>query len=614
MSDLKKDKSGVESFNILLSIDNNFVDQLINLVFSIKLYNDVSLNIYVIYNDLNEENRNRITDEIKKNKGDRVEFIYFNNENISFPISIEHTSVSTYYRLYAPFLLDESIDKILYLDCDIICNNDIGELYNSDFDGKCIVGCLDKYISKFKQDYINAGVYLIDLKKYRSLLDADKITKTIEDNYEDLEFQDQDILNMLLKDNIHIIDDSYNYQVNSSSEKRSLDYAALYHYIKKDKPWQETYSEPIKAIPYYRCLYKMGRGKEANELAEVHYKNKLHSLFGRYMNQEKKYKVDVIIPSYNQTNTIRDTLDSICKQELNGIKLSVLLIDDCSSEDYLPIVDEYKNKIDLKYYRMEENSGVAGARQRGIDEGEGDFFTIIDSDDQYFSKYTVQFLYYAMVASDADVVRSIFMEEEHRNVRAKLYRNDNIACHGKLYRKKFILDNNIRYLKLRGNEDTAYNMLLECLDAKYYDLDVLTYRWCFNYESFTRKDINYHEQDLYTFAKGFVWTAEQIQMRQNQIDNPIYKLCGLLAKIYYRIPSCWYPETKAQMLIFSAKIYLICKEVENVDIKQYVTDYLAECGVNDSELVDYCIAETRSNLLTLDEYKKLPDYKKYLYQ
>ena len=206
------------------------------------------------------------------------------------------------------------------------------------------------------------------------------------------------------------------------------------------------------------------------------------------------------------------------------------------------------------------------------------------------------------------------MGEEHKKFRAKLYRNDNVACHGKLYRKKFILDNNIRYMKLRGNEDTAYNMLLECLGAKYYDLDVLTYRWCFNYDSFTRKDDNYHEQDLYTFAKGFVWTAEQIELRKEQIDRPVWKLCGLLAKIYYRTPSCWYPETKKQMLIFAAKIYLICKKVENVDIKQNVIDYFKECGVEDPELVDYCISETRSNLLDLDEYKELQDYQRYLFQ
>ena len=601
-----KEKKELQSMNILVSIDNKYVEQLINLIFSIKMYNKEQLNVYVIHDDLTEESKNKITDEITKAKSDKVEFLYYKNEDIKLPVTIKHTRINTYYRLYAPFMLDKSIEKILYLDCDIICNAEISELYNHDFNDKCIVCCLDKYISTYKDDYANAGVYLIDLNKYRSILTVDMINKVIEDNIEDLEYQDQDVLNMILKDNMLIIDDEFNYQVTSPLEGRNLDYAPLYHYIRKNKPWEETFSEPIKAIPYYRCLYKRGKGKEANEIAEKHFKNKLKDLFERFFDKEKEYSVDIIIPSYNQTDSIRETLDSICKQELNGIKLTVLLIDDCSQEDYLPIVDEYKEKLDLKYYRMDKNSGVAGARQRGIDEGKGDFFTIIDSDDQYFSKYSIQFLYYAMILSKADVVRSIFMEEEHGRFRAKLYRNDNIACHGKLYRKSFIQDNNIRYLELRGNEDTAYNALLESLGAKYYDLDVLIYRWCFNTESFTRKDEMYHEQDKYTFAKGFLWTAQQIEMRKDQIDKPEEKVCILLAKIFYRLNQCWVEETKIQMLLFASKIYMICKRIKNIDVKEVVEKYLQECGYVDHAHISYCMSKVISNVIDSEEYQNMP--------
>ena len=71
--------------------------------------------------------------------------------------------------------------------------------------------------------------------------------------------------------------------------------------------------------------------------------------------------IDIIIPAYNAHNTIKKTLISICMQTVKD-KINVYIIDDCSNEDYKEIINIFKDKINIKYYKLKENSGPGVAR------------------------------------------------------------------------------------------------------------------------------------------------------------------------------------------------------------------------------------------------------------
>ena len=76
-------------------------------------------------------------------------------------------------RLFAD-LLPELPDRVLYLDSDVICREDLSDFYNQEMDDFEIAGCLDYYGSWlfrkkcFRRDYLNSGVLLLNLEKIRS--------------------------------------------------------------------------------------------------------------------------------------------------------------------------------------------------------------------------------------------------------------------------------------------------------------------------------------------------------------------------------------------------------------------------------------------------------------
>ena len=91
-------------------------------------------------------------------------------------------------------------------------------------------------------------------------------------------------------------------------------------------------------------------------------------------------KVSVILPVYNASGTIRDTLDSVLRQSYENYEL--IIIEDCSKDDSLAIVKSYE-KVDsrIKVLANSKNSGVAFSRNKGIQAAIGDYIAFLDSDD-----------------------------------------------------------------------------------------------------------------------------------------------------------------------------------------------------------------------------------------
>ena len=88
--------------------------------------------------------------------------------------------------------------------------------------------------------------------------------------------------------------------------------------------------------------------------------------------------VSIIMPAYNSSKTIRDSIQSVCHQTYPNWEL--LIIDDCSEEDIESITHEFEDQR-IHYYRLPSNQGVACARNKGIAEAQGQYLAFLDSDD-----------------------------------------------------------------------------------------------------------------------------------------------------------------------------------------------------------------------------------------
>lgn len=245
--------------NILVSFNENYMFPTKVMLKSLIVNNDADLNIYVILNDLSDET-------IESFKCLEAENVHFNFIQISFselnnlPINRYFTK-ETYIRLFAQNYLSDEIERILWLDGDIIINKSIVDFYNQSFDGKCYIAVRDHWVIhnreevenrniklglKPETDYVNAGVLLINLKKVREEIMDNLVLDYARLNIDKLSFLDQDILNGFLHSYIKVMEDGFNYNyfaymITMWNKRRVLESAYIIHYACYGKPWNKWY-------------------------------------------------------------------------------------------------------------------------------------------------------------------------------------------------------------------------------------------------------------------------------------------------------------------------------------------------------------------------------------
>ena len=260
---------------------------------SITLNNDVTLDIYLMYNNLSYVSINAIRDYVEANNVGILHEYYMNGSQYKFPQTIQYIPEVTYYRLFAPFIIKEDVDKLLYLDCDLIVNGKLDDLYNIDMGNDIIVGCKNMLCKEMSHlnavfntnlglpdtnDYINAGVLLINVLEYKKHVNPNQIIQFINENRANLKMQDQDVINKLFYGKIKHIDNRFNYQINAVDDNFQDNDLRIIHYSQKSKPWHNDYSSPQKAKYYYNFLAQRGDICFLREIVNLHtdcLKNKL---------------------------------------------------------------------------------------------------------------------------------------------------------------------------------------------------------------------------------------------------------------------------------------------------------------------------------------------------
>ena len=153
---------------------------------SLKASNpDTVFDIYVAHSSLTKED----FDEIYKNINDNMHIhpIIVDDKLFESAPVLSRISKETYYRLLIDSFLPDDIDRILYLDPDIVVINSLDEFYNVDMEGNVVAACPHMYgflefcnrvrlglTLKRGRRYVNAGVILIDVKAWRKAIDSNE--------------------------------------------------------------------------------------------------------------------------------------------------------------------------------------------------------------------------------------------------------------------------------------------------------------------------------------------------------------------------------------------------------------------------------------------------------
>lgn len=250
------------SINILVTLDENYIPYLNVMLSSLKYKNpNCIFSVYLLHTSIPES----AVSDTKKILG-RSGIIYMikaKDIGLDEAPTTQRYPKEIYYRIFAAKYLPDSLDRILYLDPDIIVNGSIEELYNIPLDeyyfaAASHTGPLLRKINGIRLDmdiespYINSGVMMINLNRLRNEQNYQEVFDFIEKRKATLILPDQDIISSLYGSKILALD-AYRYNMTEnlymthSPFEKDLDMewirknSVIIHYCGRNKPWKNNY-------------------------------------------------------------------------------------------------------------------------------------------------------------------------------------------------------------------------------------------------------------------------------------------------------------------------------------------------------------------------------------
>ena len=257
--------------NIVLASDDHYAQHLtVTLKSLLENNRSGTFNIFVFDGGIREENKAKIALTVQPY---RCRMTYLEVDDSLFrELDTGRLSIATYYRL----LMTECIhvDKVLYLDVDLIVNASIDELYETDIDDVFAAAVVDAWTgTAYKKrlgmdedaDYFNAGVMLINLKKWREAHLFEQFLAKVRDKNLVLSAHDQDILNLTfngrwkplpLKYNQYEKQPDLNQEMllrffSKAELKEAREHPVIIHYIGGRKPWHYRTEHVHKALYWH---------------------------------------------------------------------------------------------------------------------------------------------------------------------------------------------------------------------------------------------------------------------------------------------------------------------------------------------------------------------------
>ena len=290
--------------------------------------------------------------------------------------------------------------------------------------------------------------------------------------------------------------------------------------------------------------------------------------------------IDVIIPAYNAHDTIEQTLCSIAYQTMTDL-INVYIIDDYSKKDYSEIVSFFGHFLNIKLIRLDQNSGPGVARQYGIDHSSGKYIIFIDADDIFSDSFSVKTLYDSIEKDNNDIVVGKFIEESNNTFYDHIH--DTTWLHGKIYRRTFLENNNIRFNNTRANEDNGFNQLCLLCNPKIKFIDDKIYIWRNNVKSITRiNDHEYQLTGLEGFANNINYALEEGLKRNCKLEDFSNLAFSTLISEYYYYLRYYYEKEINKMLKLSKhtlelyNIYPIDEDKQTELMKNHLKSLMSE--------------------------------------
>ncbi|GGK56613.1 universal stress protein A [Rufibacter glacialis] len=302
--------------------DDHYFVLLAALVKSIEVNHITSehLLFYIVEDSVSEQNRNKLLASIDETKTSLrfVKMEEFAPKNVKLPVDTSSYPSNIYMRLFIPYFLPKEMEKVIYLDVDMIVLKDISILWHQEM-GKNIIAAVQdpwvKIVSRWggvenyqefnlqeQAKYFNTGLLIMDLKKWRDNDVTTKVIRCVNENKEHAHFPDQYGLNVVLANDWMELDPLWNCFAYHEGH-----HPYLIHFSGR-KPIYRSYNfkEEYRAI-FFEYL-KMTRWSEFRPIGETkRYLKKLSN----FINKLGKFKSNPIITNVSSSNRYKIMVDRV---------------------------------------------------------------------------------------------------------------------------------------------------------------------------------------------------------------------------------------------------------------------------------------------------------------
>ena len=277
--------------------------------------------------------------------------------------------------------------------------------------------------------------------------------------------------------------------------------------------------------------------------------------------------ISVIIPVYDVEAYIGDCLDSVVRQTFKG-RLECIIVDDRGNDRSMSIVEDYlssySGQIDFRIITHESNKGLSAARNSGIDAASGDYLFFLDSDDEITPDCLVALsnplsgMSYDMVVGDFVTTGSEAKIPGLHHANGPILNNKEVCMSkfrrewypmavNKLYRRSFLIDNNLRFKEGIIHEDELWSAEIACLAGNMFVVRETTY--------------------VYKVREGSITTNPQTTKRLSSLIEIVGSFCSFLSD---HALTCSPEANKILRTLIKAATWNACKDDKISFREQYL--------------------------------------------
>ncbi|NQG98115.1 SP_1767 family glycosyltransferase [Streptococcus suis] len=359
-----------KTLDIAFSVNNRYAQYLGATILSILAHHpEEVIRVHVLYKEISQTILQDLQHLADQTPHLQLYFHLLDHQQFSaIPIRTEQFPIESFSRFLLPELLGH-LDRILYLDVDILVHGNLMEVFQTDLEEFAIGAVVEADIFKYYQWYLDSigfaatdayfssGVLLMDLNKMRQDGTTNQLIAMALEKARDYKFPDQDILNLYYKGNFKQLSPAYNYtDVRKQNKELTADEIIIEHFNGDIKAWHA-----VTKIPDYL---------KDSALAYQDYQTQFLSI-------QEKPLVSIILPIGEESPHLKGCLETISEQTYRN--LEVLLLQDRAYGHSHDLAASYQR--DPRFRLLTLDSQTSSLEQAGIQQVSGDYLTFVRQTD-----------------------------------------------------------------------------------------------------------------------------------------------------------------------------------------------------------------------------------------